>query len=304
MKAEGERLAERWRAAVSALKTWKKGGERAVHKPLLTLLLIARAQSSASGAIAFQDIEAPLEELLREFGPPRRSYHPEYPFWHLQSDGIWELRDAASYPLRRAGHSPSRSVLRSRDATGAVPAPLWRVLCADAELRHELASRILEDYWPASLHESIRQAVGLSAVTRSTQTVRRAKRDPFFRDAVLRAYERRCAVCGYDGRLGRDDLALEAAHIRWHCYGGPDEVDNGLALCSFHHVAFDRGALGLTEHHNVTVSADVNGSEMVDTMLLRFVGQPLRGPQPGSPEPAAPFVRWHQQQVFRSPMRA
>ena len=37
----------------------------------------------------------------------------------------------------------------------------------------------------------------------------------------------------------------EAAHIQWHSHGGPDQVANGLALCTFHHGAFDRGAIGL-----------------------------------------------------------
>jgi uncharacterized protein len=69
----------------------------------------------------------------------------------------------------------------------------------------------------------------------------RRRRDPRFREEILRIYERRCAVCGYDGRLGTTDLAIEAAHIKWHAAGGPDAAENGLALCSFHHVALEPG---------------------------------------------------------------
>ena len=36
---------------------------------------------------------------LFEFGPSRKSYHPEYPFWRLQNDGIWEV--ASDVPLSR-----------------------------------------------------------------------------------------------------------------------------------------------------------------------------------------------------------
>ena len=33
-------------------------------------------------------IDGELRELLIEFGPGRKSYHPEYPFWRLQNDVV------------------------------------------------------------------------------------------------------------------------------------------------------------------------------------------------------------------------
>ena len=118
------------------------------------------------------------------------------------------------------------------------------------------------------------------------------------------AYERRCAVCGYDGRLQGDELALEAAHIRWHCYDGPDALPNGLLLCSFHHVALDRGALGLTDRHQVLVSKHLSGGAAVDDWVGRFHGQLLLLPREGADRPAAEHVAWHRAQVFRQPARA
>ena len=41
---------------------------------------------------------------------------------------------------------------------------------------------------------------------------------------------------------------------RWFNLGGPDKLDNGLALCSLHHKLFDRGALGLSHEHEIQVS--------------------------------------------------
>ena len=37
----------------------------------------------------FREAEPELTALLREFGPPRKSDHPEQPFWRLQRDGVW-----------------------------------------------------------------------------------------------------------------------------------------------------------------------------------------------------------------------
>jgi len=292
--------ADRWREAVAQLRTFKRRGQRAVHKPLLTLLLLARAERGEAAQASFEEICGPLGVLLREFGPLRTSYHPEYPFWHLQTDGIWVVRESGTFALRKSGNSPSKRTLLQGHAEGEVPDVLWRALVADAALRAELAATILDDYWPATYHEPIRRVIGLPEPRVSS----RAARDPAFRERVLRAYERRCAVCGYDGRLGRDDLALEAAHIRWHCYDGPDDVSNGLALCSFHHAALDRGAWGPTPDMRIQVSADVHGTVMVDTLLLRHVDVPMRPPQPGQPRPDAAFVAWHEQQVFRKPARS
>jgi putative restriction endonuclease len=84
-----------------------------------------------------------------------------------------------------------------------------------------IASRILEQHFPESLHPDILNAVGLSLET----TVTRRKRDPAFRQRVLKAYEYRCAVCGFDVRLGSVSIALDAAHIRWHQAGGPARME-------------------------------------------------------------------------------
>jgi len=289
--------------AVGALRTWKRGEERAVNKPLMLLLLIAEAQRGGDGRFEYCEVERQLTHLLREFGRPGKSVHPEYPFWYLQTDGLWQVEDADSYPLKKAGHSVPVSVLRERNAAGSVPDSLWRTLVSDAQLRRELIERILGDYWPESLHAPLRLAAGLADDIGESSRVLRAPRDPAFREAVMRAYERRCAVCGYDGRLGRDDLALDAAHIRWHCYEGPDEVANGLALCSFHHKALDRGALGITEDRRVRISSEVHGAEMVELLLLRYTNQPLRLPQPGIDPPSPAHVSWHAREVFREPAR-
>lgn len=59
-------------------------------------------------------------------------------------------------------------------------------------------------------------------------------RDSRFSANVLRAYEARCAACGFDKGL------VEAAHIYPAAApGSPDEVWNGLALCANHHRLFD-----------------------------------------------------------------
>lgn len=73
-----------------------------------------------------------------------------------------------------------------------------------------------------------------------------------FREAVLRAYQRSCAIC----RLRRREL-VDAAHIVGDSEGGEPVVPNGLALCKLHHAAFDRHILGVRPDLRVVVRRDI-----------------------------------------------
>jgi putative restriction endonuclease len=299
-----EEQKSRWRQALSQLNTWKRGDQRAVHKPLLTLMLIARATSSAPHRVYFTEIADTFTQLLKEFGPSRKHYHPEFPFWHLQNDGFWAVENTHHFPLKSRRCSPTKRVLLENDAAGMVPADLWDTLKHSPSLRQELTQQLLDAFWPSTLHTAIRQAIGLPQPTDDIITTnRRATRLPRFREEILRAYQRRCAVCGYDGRLADVSLGLEAAHVKWHAYQGPDQVDNGVALCSFHHVALDAGALGLSDDLHILVSCDVNGQSMIEELLYRFAGRRLLLPQSSYPPPARDYVAWHRQEVFHAPAR-
>ena len=291
-----------WRNALADLHTWKRGGQRAVHKPLLSLLLIARAISGGSNQIHFTEIESQLETLLREFGPTRKSYHPEFPFWHLQYDRFWHVQGGTELPKRKGSSSPTRTTLRQRDAVGFVPDYLWHVLTEDAALRTDLTHKLLSSFWPETRHKVIRRAIGLPDETEAGARSA-VPRDPRFRNDVLRAYERRCAICGYDGRLADSLLGLEAAHVRWRAYDGPDDLTNGVALCAFHHMALDAGALSLSDDLTILVSSEVTGQTQVDELLRNYTSRPLRHPQPSSPAPDLRFIKWHRKEVFRHPAR-
>jgi putative restriction endonuclease len=43
---------------------------------------------------------------------------------------------------------------------------------------------------------------------------------------VLQAWDRQCAFCGYDGQLGHAAIGVEAAHVRWWAFDGPNGPDN------------------------------------------------------------------------------
>lgn len=287
--------------AFGRINVWSRGSERAPHKPLLVLYALGQLSHGGSNSIAFRDVAPKLTELLKEFGPSRSSYHPEYPFWRLQNDGVWVV-DSAVKLRRRVGQTdvPKQELFR-KDVHAHFAEEVADHLKRDPTLIAEIALRLLDAHFPASLHQDILNSVGLDLTLR--EDVNRRKRDPGFRVRILTAYEYACAVCGFDVRLGSQVLGLEAAHIQWHQAGGPDEEQNGLALCSLHHKAFDLGAFTIQRDRVLLISEQAYGRQGFEEWLLNFHGRDIRQPQRAAYLPAEPFLAWHEREVFKRPAR-
>lgn len=290
----------RWQELLENINTWKRGNERAVHKPLLTLILLGRAQRGAPRQIHYREVNEQLRDALREFGPPRKSYHPEFPFFYLKNDGYWTLGEEP-LPYRRGKSQSTPRTLIDQDVTGEVPETLWNELAGDPTLTQRLIRQVLDDFWPESYHDDLVDFLGLELAVPGSRIKRR---DPRFRLEVLRAYERRCAVRGFNARIADSLIGLEAAHIQFVQFEGPDVVPNGLALCSLHHKAFDRGAIGLSSELRLLVSQDLTGDSVVEETIIRFSGQRIREPQLQTQRPSPEYVQWHHENVFREPARA
>lgn len=290
-----------WLERTAKLRQWTRSGTRAPHKPLLFLYALGRFQQDADGELRYSAVEEDLKQLLAEYGPPNKTT-PAYPFHHLVSDGVWEVR------TDRGPGSPGSGVreLRTAGAAGRLAPELRSALRREPSLLGRMARVLLDLNFPPSLHGELCEAVGLElepAETEHVPAVRR-QRDPRMRERVLTAYEYQCAFCGYDGRIGAVPVGLEAAHVRWWAFGGPDDVDNGLCLCSLHHKLFDKGVLGIGDGHRILVSQRFvgRGRTALD-QVTALAGRPLIGPQPGAHPIAAAHRSWHTSQVFHGTPR-
>lgn len=205
-----------------------------------------------------------------------------------------ERNSPTNLPLKTGDDIPRVTALRSHDVRAGFSADVQAALTAAPALAAQIAARILERHFPESLHPDILNAVGLVLESGPVQK----KRDPKFRQRVLKAYEYRCAVCGFDVRLGSVSIALDAAHIRWHQAGGPDIENNGLALCVLHHKTFDLGAFTLTDGV-LLVSDQANGTAGFDEALMAYHGKPIRPPQHPDWGPEPTHLEWHGREVFK-----
>ena len=106
------------KSQIEGINIWKKGAQRAPHKPLLLLYALARSRRNRNRFLPYTEVDEKLRQLLIDFGPTRRSYHPEYPFWRLQNDGIWELKNAENISLRTGSTDAKKNDLVKYNVLG------------------------------------------------------------------------------------------------------------------------------------------------------------------------------------------
>lgn len=287
-------------------------GAYAPHKPLLLLLALARLQQGHTGLFPFTEVEESLRQLLTEFGPSNAPKTRHLPFWHLQSDSqgqLWHLDLPDTLNQHPKGTAPGITAMRNPQITGGLRIEIEQLLQSQPALLVEMAQLLLKNTFPETLHDDIAQTVGLDLSPPvhevryqlpDYETVGRRRRDKTFRDRVLRAYEYRCCVCGFDLRLGHIPVGLEAAHIQWHHVGGPDIETNGLSLCALHHKMFDLGAFTLEAQTLKVVFSEhaLSGARGLSGELQHH-GKDLLRPVMDQALPASEFLHWNWTNVFK-----
>ena len=267
---------------------------------MLALYAIGKLLRGGNRLIPYPEIDAHLGELLREFGTSG-SDRTEYPYWRMRKDRIWEVANADGIVENASGDVSKRDLART---SGGFTREIADEIRKDPALAQRIVRDLLEAHFTPSLHDDIMSSVGIEfdSPIDSPEATQRHRRWDGFRENVLRAYEYRCAVCGFDVRIGNYAVGLNAAHIRWRQADGPDTEDNGLALCTLHHQLFDRGAFRLTDRLNILVSERVHGSGSQE-WLGRFHRAKINSPQRQSYFPAKKHIEWHAEQVFKGPPR-
>ena len=280
--------------AITDMTIWRKGEQRAPHKPLLLLYVLAGYQQGHGRLFDYaSEVRDNLRSLLERFGPQRAQYRPDMPFWRLQGDGFWQLQNAERCSTFGSSRQPPAGELVEFNVAGGFDKQHYDHLIKSKKLINSLARQILEAHFTESIQEELADELGFEL------QLLRKQRDPLFRQQVLRAYNYECAICGYNMRHDNTSVALEAAHIKWKQYGGPCEIPNGLALCAIHHKAFDKGSIGLDESMRVQVSEAVNGSGIVGRLFWDFQGKIISLPQVKAYCPQDEFGDWHRREVFR-----
>jgi putative restriction endonuclease len=276
------------------LNTWHRKGVRAPHQPLYLLLLIGRLQSGLPRLASFSSIQRKLKEALKIFGPPRRSFHPEYPFWHLAKgdDAICEIPGCERISLRPGSSNPSVAELVRRNATGGLRAEFENAL-RDIEFSSIVVHRILDGHFPRNLHSDVLDFFGVRVVEPANHL---SSKEPSFRERIERAYSGRCCITRTRVQFFTQAPGLEAVHIRWRQAGGSDSEANGLLLNGFHAKLFTLGLFTISTNFKVAVSGRLSISDPSG-----FLSNARKIQLPSQEElwPSENDLEWHRSEVFK-----
>ena len=90
---------------------------------------------------------------------------------------------------------------------------------------------------------------------------------------------------------------MHAAHIKPVEYGGPDSVQNGIALSGTAHWMFDRGLIGFADNLDIMVSRHVNDRSGIEA-IINATGK-AQVPVALSERPHPAFLGWHREHCFK-----
>lgn len=121
--------------------------------------------------------------------------------------------------------------------------------------------------------------------------INRKVRSAAFRGHVLGAYDNRCAVTGLRMVNGGGKAEAQAAHIWSVADGGPDAVQNGIALSATAHWLFDRHLISLDDECRLLVSHNQVPAELI--RLFPQTGERVHLPADSRLYPRRDYVARH-----------
>ena len=119
-------------------------------------------------------------------------------------------------------------------------------------------------------------------------TVRTRLHQAYFRRDVLKVYKGRCSVCEM-----RIRPLLQGAHIVPDAAAeGVAAVQNGLALCTLHHTAYDRNVLRISPDYEIRIAGQwvEKHDAFAQVALVDFHGRRLTLPRDSTHYPNRDFL--------------
>ncbi|MFF1963364.1 HNH endonuclease [Streptomyces sp. NPDC058232] len=260
---------------LKSLTVHQRNGRHSRHKPLTLLWGISRVATGKPRLAAWRQFRDEVGGLLAEFGLPESSVTPEYPFWHLQTSRLWEVRGVPSEQAAK----PHAAAFDRFNPKGGMTEQTARLL-ADPFVRSQAVAVLRETYLADIDQHALMERLGLAGyesasgvgngaedretqpgpAARRTVTASHIVRDMGLADRVKKLHSDRCQVCSLQLST-RFGTYSEAAHIRGlgRPHNGPDELPNLLVLCPNHHVQFDTLAIYIGADGTVCSTADGSG---------------------------------------------
>lgn len=244
------------------------------------------------------------------------------PFYHLQSEGFWQLVANPGYETWLASSTSLSgfSGLTAAVAYARIDEDLYRLL-RDPQGREALRIALLTVWFPEAntqvlyptdyldtLAEQMREESGPAYRTQMEQLQVELDKEAYqeevflrggvFRREVSRLYGYACCISGLRVDATFPIAMIDACHIVPFSESHDNTVTNGIALCPTLHRAFDRGLISLTDQYEVLVSDRF--TERASTHAIRpFAGKRIMLPTESMYPPDPKNLAWHRERVFQ-----
>lgn len=178
-------------------------------------------------------------------------------------------------------------ILDQNDFAAIADAGLQETLSPQNRIRLELDPRHVDLETEVLLSDSIPER-------RIEQVLLNRKiRDANFRNHVLAGYDNTCAVTGLRIVNGGGKAEAQAAHIWSVADGGPDIIQNGVALSATAHWLFDRYLISFDHDFHLLVSHNKVPSEL--RQFFPTSGERIRLPTDPTLHPRVDYVARHRE---------
>lgn len=277
------------------LNIWKRGSQRAPHKPLLLLYAMGK-WSNGQHEFKWQTVKKDVGALLEQFGGNAK-VDVSNPFARLRNDLNGELWIVEGELVLGVSDNPSIATLNTNNNSARFH-PSFEEVLRDKQEFDRVVNELLVEHFSETQFDDILNACGINLS--NGLVLKRSTRAPEFRQAVLDAYGHKCAICDYNIQFRTKIIGVEAAHIQWHNSKGPDVVQNGVALCAIHHKLLDYGAIAFNDDYELIAATGLNGAKsQLDYLIYNHEYKQISLPRNGVSEPSVEYLRWQRKEIFK-----
>ncbi|NJO08154.1 MAG: HNH endonuclease [Chloroflexaceae bacterium] len=310
-----DRVPNRWQANTNHC---------APYKPFLLLAmmdLIAQAQITTNVIELNADLIDAFDLYWIKVMGKDKQRNPVLPFYHLKSDGFWHLHALSGMEQALATSSKIHTYKQFYSVIkGATLDEELYTLVQDAQERDKLRQILIETYFSPETRPILVEVGTITAQSfeysrelvhrsRGTFTLQEApeldqrymaeSRTAGFRQVIVKTYHQTCAVCKIRIVTPEGFTAVEAAHIVPWNISHNDDPRNGLALCGFHHWAFDKGLIGITPDYNILISPVVPTNDPATRALRALHEHKMLLPDDELLYPHEKALKWHYAKKYR-----
>jgi len=279
----------------SKLRAARVKGSIAPHKPVLLLSVIAGIENgfikenkiyiSAELVAQFKDY---WHQLVTD---PTFKANFSLPFYHLKSEGFWQLKTLAGRDILLTSSNSIKSFSHLKEVIdhASFDEALYQLLTQQQErevLRQTLLTTYFANQTTLTQHNSLideiaHQILHEPAAVYKTKVVYTDEEEVYVRKAVFkkeipRIYNYTCCISGMRIIASESIQMIDACHIVPFAVSHDDTISNGLSLCPNLHRALDRGLIAIDDNYNVLVKDFHEAAEAYS--IRQFAGKPIQLP--------------------------